>query len=170
MATVFMWSSSNMWWFWAICIYYQRIKSIYLSYLKCCNLLWTWHHHYTVRQWENVLLPFKCHFSKIGVAWRNVFRHCVRFIRLCLMAKCICRIFNEPISRPCQVGCHGQFFFCQSLLIARSWSEVQDSEVSHHHGARLACNIVGTEWDNASLPQVFQGRPKTNAHCTDVSQ
>ena len=70
-------------------------------------------------------------------------------------------------------------FFRQLLLIARSWSKVQNSEVPHRHGARLACNIVyfghhviltivGTEWGDTT--QVVQERPKTDARCTDVFQ
>ena len=61
--------------------------------------------------------------------------------------------------------------FCQLLLIARRWSEVQASEVSHRHGSRLACNmiyfghhviltIVGTEWDDAPLPPGFSKTAK----------
>ena len=62
-------------------------------------------------------------------------------------------------------------FFCQLLLIARSWSEVQDSELSHRHGARLPCSMiyfghhviltsVSKEWDDAPRPPGFSKTAK----------
>ena len=60
----------------------------------------------------------------------------------------------------------------QLFLIARSWSEVQDSKLSHHHSARLACNMPSrdlnhrrTGWNDAHStppphPRIFNDGQK----------